>query len=142
MKDDLENSLEVARTCCKGLQLLLKHGFDVKHALDLKDQFMHQYLADHHDELYESVDKPNGTINFYLVEANEFYEYAKHKFNDAVKDMCFQYLCAREQLSSEILNQQGRNGTEGYRKAGCYDCNGHDKTCKTYMTAETLFGDN
>lgn len=141
MKSDLEQSLEVSRKVCKGITTLLKHGFDVDHALELKDQFMHDYLKLHHKELYETIETPVGQISFYLIEADEFNKWAESKYNNAVDEMCFQYLCSRKQKTDELLDRKGLKGTQGYKDVGCYDCNGLNKLCGTYATAKQLFGD-
>lgn len=54
--------------------------------------------------------------------------------------LCLNKIAAESQLVSEMLNlNQSKDyvithGCEGYRICGCYDCNGYNKNCKTYIS--------
>jgi len=54
------------------------------------------------------------------------------------EDRCLQYKCAVGQLMTEVFQGHGRKGTEGYRRIGCYDCEGYDRDCSHYITLRGL----
>jgi len=59
---------------------------------------------------------------------------------DELEDICVYYHVAKSQREMERKKGLGKKGTMGYEDMGCYRCNGHDKTCISYMNTLELYG--
>jgi hypothetical protein len=55
--------------------------------------------------------------------------------------ICVNYECALYQRQYELSKGLGLNGTNGFEKTGCYDCNGINTLCKKYMPRNILYGE-
>lgn len=98
----------------KTLNLLLANGYDITHAVSIKEKILGSYLN-------------NSAVD-------SFFEFAKEKVNETLGDRCFQYVASRTQLVDELGREQGSVGTEGYRENGCFNCDGHTNRCNRYVT--------
>jgi uncharacterized protein YodC (DUF2158 family) len=45
---------------------------------------------------------------------------------------CDWYDCAYKQRMHEVARGLGTKGTRAYEKTGCYECDGHDRSCPKY----------
>lgn len=48
-------------------------------------------------------------------------------------DQCINKEIAERQRKNELQKGLGLDGTEGYKIAGCYDCDGYKKECEKYL---------
>ena len=55
-----------------------------------------------------------------------------------IDDMCLQWNIARKQRKTELYNNKGLKGTQGYEEMGCYRCDGYNKMCEAYISKEML----
>lgn len=46
---------------------------------------------------------------------------------------CISYESAHEQRKNELARGLTKEGTKGYERKGCFDCNGMNKSCKSYI---------
>lgn len=46
--------------------------------------------------------------------------------------ICMYYDISRSQRKTELERGVGYEGTLGFERAGCYDCDGYKKDCETY----------
>ena len=46
--------------------------------------------------------------------------------------MCHWYIISREQRQAEMHRLLGTNGTEQFKKMGCYSCDSYESQCKAY----------
>ena len=53
-------------------------------------------------------------------------------------ELCFQYECAISQREISKSETYEHNSTEGYKKMGCYDCNGLKQSCKAYYSISNI----
>ena len=52
--------------------------------------------------------------------------------------MCLNKIIAESQRKDEIERGDGTAGTMGFEAKGCYECNGKDDYCSTYLTEDTI----
>ena len=50
-----------------------------------------------------------------------------------LEDKCGYYTASRTQRQNEIARGLGTKGTESFENMGCYDCDGHNRTCEAYF---------
>ena len=46
---------------------------------------------------------------------------------------CEYYYASREQRKDELKRGYGLKGTSGFNKMGCYQCNGYNVNCPSYI---------
>lgn len=49
-------------------------------------------------------------------------------------DRCVQYFASRHQRDTERRRGLDPKGVEGYETRGCYNCEGFDRYCETYIS--------
>jgi len=52
---------------------------------------------------------------------------------EPLEERCINHKAAHEQLKHELERGKGTSGTTGYRRMGCYDCDGYNKDCAKYI---------
>lgn len=59
--------------------------------------------------------------------------------NNKLEDKCLYHNISREQRNLEILRGEGKKGTMGFEKQGCYECEGYNYNCDTYVSPAQLY---
>ena len=56
--------------------------------------------------------------------------------SENLEELCQHKKCAEEQRKHEIEQVGHDKGCEGYKRAGCYSCDGLNKDCFAYYTGK------
>ena len=56
-----------------------------------------------------------------------------------LENKCLCHIISREQRNLEILKgEKDKNDTMGFEDLGCYDCDGYNYKCKSYISGEEI----